>query len=285
MPIIAEQLACNLEIDYSQVIGTRVFPFEIELDLENSNLIPGPGENQRFCYNVTGIGMDIPIFADLSHWVLGICDQITEAEIVNITVVIDGVEQEVEFGEGGNVELRTPENPDPQTGCAGLKFDFGLDKVDGVMNVCFELTTTYPIGPNAVCLFGGDTAATGLSICGPVCDEQQICTANAFQEATICVPVEVIPFANPGETTTFCCGDPVITPGTEVCPGEVNGRCRFNITQTICVRVPVEFGADAIVDDPRVQCGEVSSEDICTGCTPAQAPVKGSCSCGKGKKS
>lgn len=100
---------CNTQIDYSQVMaGDRIIPFVLTLDLANSVLNPGPGENQRFCYIVTGTGADEPQFADLSHLVLGICEQITEDQIVNITVTIDGVPQEVTFGEGGNVELRTP---------------------------------------------------------------------------------------------------------------------------------------------------------------------------------
>lgn len=164
-----EQLSCNLAIDYNQVGGESILPFVIELDLQASNLQPGPNERQRFCYNITGVGQDSRDYADLSHFVLGICSDITEEEIVNVSVVIDGVEQEVIFGE--NVELRTPNNPDPLTGCAGLKFDFGLDKVDGEMTVCFELTRPYPIGPNEVCLFGGGRSARRLGICGPVCGE------------------------------------------------------------------------------------------------------------------
>ena len=63
-------------------------------------------------------------------------------EIVHITVSINGVEQEVVFGEGGNVELRTADSPDPPTGCHGLKFDFPLDKVYGTMRICFEFTVS-----------------------------------------------------------------------------------------------------------------------------------------------
>ena len=215
----------------------------IQLDLVNSNLDPDVGENQRFCYIVTGVGSHTSEFADLSHLVLGICDQIPQNQIVNVTVTIDGVPQTVVFGSGGNVELRTPQNPDPPTGCPGLKFDFELNKVHGVMRFCFELTTPRPVGPNFVCLFGGDTTASGLSICGPVCSEPQTCDATGFQKATVCVPVTVTPFAIASPSTTLCCGDPIVTPGVQICPGVVNRSCHFTMTQNICVAVPVEFGA------------------------------------------
>lgn len=92
--------ACNLEIDYSTVPGDRILPFQIALNLEDSILDPSVGENQRFCYDVMAVGDDIPLYADLSHLVLGICDKIPTEEIVNITVVINGVTQEVVFGVG-----------------------------------------------------------------------------------------------------------------------------------------------------------------------------------------
>ena len=260
------RLVCNTEIDYSQVTGDKILPFKLELDLENSRLNPVLGENQRFCYTVTGIGSDSSEFADLSHLVLGICDEIPENQIVNITVTIDGEEQEVVFGEDGNVELRTPQNPDPPTECPGLKFDFGLDKDGGVMHICFELTTTYPIGPNSVCLFGGDTTAEGLSICGPVCEDLETCEAVGYQPATVCVPVIVTPYAYAGIPSTTCCGNPIITPGAETCDGTVNGSCKFTMTQDICVAVPVKFGAKTAVGNPSVDCGDATREDVCTDC-------------------
>ncbi len=261
-----KQAFCELEIDYSEMPDMVIFPFLIQLDLENSILIPVPGQNQRFCYIISGIGEDTPLYTDLSHLVFSICDQIVASQIVNISVFIDGLEQEVIFGEDGNVELKTPAQPDPTTGCSGLKFDFALDKVDGVMNICFELTSPYPIGPIPVCLASGGLSATGLSICGPVCETGQTCLAMGYQKVTVCVPVTVTPFANAGTAITFCCGSPTVTTDMTPCPGTVNGSCTFKITQEMCVAVPVEFGATAVVGAPHVQCGDASAFDICTDC-------------------
>jgi len=266
MTQLIAQIPCDNEIDYSEIIGDRVLPFLIELDEAESDLDPAPGDNQRFCYNVSGVGFDQPLYADLSHLVLGICDEITEGQIVNISVMIDGIMQEIDFGEGGNVELRTPDQPDPPTGCPGLKFNFGLDKVDGEMSFCFELTTPYPVGPNVVCLSGSGVTANQLSICGPACGILQACETVGYQPSAVCVPVTVTPFAITGETTTFCCGEPTVSPSTTQCGGIENGSCFFTITQNICVSIPVEFGATATVGDPSVQCGEATSENVCINC-------------------
>lgn len=85
-----------------------------------------------------------------------------------------------------------------------------------------------------------------------VLNETQTCPAVGYQSASICVPVTVTPFAQTGVTMTKCCGEPVVTPGREVCGGLKNGSCVFTITQDICVAVPVEFGAIATVGDTFV---------------------------------
>ena len=63
--------------------------------------------------------------------------------------------------------------------------------------------------------------------------DAQTCPAVGYQSASICVPVTVTPFAQTGVTVTKCCGDPVVTPGREVCGGIKNGSCFFTITQDI----------------------------------------------------
>lgn len=262
-----QQLDCELTVDYSEVEGDPILPFVFTLDLAESNLEPGPGENQRFCYNVVGVGEDNSDFADLSHFVLSLCEDITEEQLENVSVNIDGEEQTIIIGD--NVEIFTPPDVDPPTGCSGLKFDFGLDKVEGQMTFCFELNVVYPIGPTELCLSGAGETRRGLSICGPVCNGEPVdetCDATAFLPLTVCAPVTVTPFVNRLATTTFCCGDPVITPGATTCPGVENGSCTFTIAQDICVRVPVEFGATSTVGNPFVQCGDAINEDICSEC-------------------
>lgn len=255
MSIRVAQLACNTRIDYSTVIiGDRIIPFIVELDAALSNLTPGPGENQRFCYRLTGVGQNNSTYVSLSHWVLGICPHITLDQITNVTVTIDGEEQTVVIGD--NVVLFVPPDTDPTTGCSGLKFDFGLSKVldseDSVGVFCFELTSPFPVGNVDVCLKGGQTTASGLGICGPVCSPSEECEVVASQLINVCVPVTVTPFATTGPVSTICCGDPVIN--DDACIGEPGRACTFTVSQLICVEVPVNFGADAAPGRTFVQC-------------------------------
>ncbi len=92
------------------------------------------------------------------------------------------------------------------------------------------------------------------------------CPSMGYQTATVCVPVTVTPYVRAGACVTRCCGEPLVTAGETVCAGEVNGSCTFTLSQTLCLAVPVEFGATATVGDAAVVCGSASSENICDDC-------------------
>jgi hypothetical protein len=98
--------------------------------------------------------------------------------------------------------------------------------------------------------------------------ETKTCPTISSQRVDVCVPVTIKPFANVGATVLKCCGDAVILPGHQRCIGKKEGACVFTITQTICVEVPVEFGAVAKVGDSYVDCLCVSSDEICKNCHP-----------------
>lgn len=263
----SRQLECQTSINYATIPGSNL-PFTVTLDLAASNLDPDAGENQRFCYRVAGVGTDSPLFNDLSHIVFSICPDITEEQIENITVFIGDDEQEVEFGDDGNVQLV---DPDPQTGCPGLKFDFEVSKIAGdpALFACFELNTRYSVGDVPVCLFGGGQPLSGLSICGPVCREPAPCRRVVYQRASVCVPVTVTPFADNGDTQVFCCGPATIITGATTCPGFTETSCSFTITQDLCIVVPLTFGADPVVSPATVQClGVSTSPETCENCLP-----------------
>lgn len=272
--IEVQQLSCATKIDYSSVpTGGKKLPFTVELDLVNSVLTPAAGEKQKFCYQVIGVGKDLGIFADLSHFLFGICPE-AEGDLTNIQVFIDGQAQIVTFGEGGNVELKTLTNPDNSTGCVGLKFDFPVKKVTGSigsqLSLCFELKTNYSLGEMTVCLFGGNTATHALALCGPVCvappPPTSDCEIHAFQRVGICVPVTVVPYAYPGDVTTICCGSPVITSYLGACQGTTT-ECTFTVTQAVCITVPLTFGAEVAVGEAKIECDEPSVTDSCQDCT------------------
>lgn len=245
---------CDKRVDYSAIPGDKVLPFIFSLNLEDSLLYPEEGEYQRFCYDILAVGEDSPEEADLSHFLLGICNSITQQDIVEITVLINGDPQNVVWGR--NVEIKTAEKPDHPTGCVGLKFDFPLDKQVGIMQVCISLRKEYKIGPVNICVYGGGTTATGLTICGPACGGDGPCESVFYQKETVCVPVRVTPFANPGTAKTICCGEPIVKPGAQ-CSGSQTS-CSFTITQSLCVEIPISFGAVIETGTAVVQCGTVS---------------------------
>lgn len=253
---------CTNQIDYSPIIlGDRILPFQFELDLDLSILDPPAGQNQRFCYRVTGVGENISTYVSLSHWVLSLCPNITLDQITNVEVTIGGIPQTVIIGD--NVELFIPPDTDPTTGCPGLKFDFGLSKVlndPGSTGLfCFELTTPYPVGAVNVCVKGGDVSSSALAICGPVCIDTETCNVTASQLVNVCVPITITPSVCIGPTSTTCCGDPIV--GTQPCGGTPGGTCTFTVSQLICVEVPVNFDATATPGEPFVACGTPAPGD------------------------
>ena len=92
------------------------------------------------------------------------------------------------------------------------------------------------------------------------------CPATGYQSLAVCTPVTIVPFARAGLPQTRCCGQPVVTAGTDVCTGVRNGVCSFTLSQEICVAVPVTFGAAAATGDTFVDCRRASAQDICTNC-------------------
>ncbi len=246
---------CSETADYSQVIGERILPFLFTLNEADSVLHPAEGEYQKFCYDVTGVGQNMPIYADLSHFLLGICDDISQEDIISVTVVIDGVSQEVKWGE--NIEIKTEEKPDPPTGCVGIKFDFPLNKVDGKMQICITLAQTYAIGAISVCVFGGNVTANTLTICGPGCGNPSSCNSTFYQKETVCVPVTVTPFATAQNAIARCCGNPIVSRQGSCSGGEKS--CTFTVTQGLCIQLTLEFGADINTGTASVLCGDVST--------------------------
>lgn len=257
---------CNYQVDYSVIPGDRILPFIFSLNMNDSILYPSEGEYQKFCYDIIAVGQDTSQYADLSHFLLGICDTITQNDIVEITVSINGKPQTVVWGD--NVEIKTEEKPDNPTKCSGLKFDFPLDKQMGVMQVCLSLRMPYRIGPVNVCLYGGRATATGLAICGPACNGMNPCDSVFYQKETVCVPVKVTPYAKPGTAKATCCGDPIVKTGSP-CSGNPTS-CSFTITQNLCVEIPISFGAVVETGTATVQCGVVSETECDCSDTAAE---------------
>ena len=92
-------ILCNLSVDYSNDSSNdRILPFKFTLT-DDSVLSPEEGEFQKFCYDVEATGTDNSDFADLSHFILGICPNLTQADFHSVTVTINGVPQTVIWAE------------------------------------------------------------------------------------------------------------------------------------------------------------------------------------------
>lgn len=86
-------------------------------------------------------------------------------------------------------------------------------------------------------------------------------------DAAVCIPVEVTPHADSGEIKAYCCGKP-----TEAFREDRgSGKCCIRIIQPICVEIPLEFGAEALIGSLHIMCGE----DTYTECKPVQEETGG----------
>lgn len=97
-----------------------------------------------------------------------------------------------------------------------------------------------------------------MEICGPVCGNNGSYESVFYQKETVCVPVKVTPFAKPGKAKTTCCGEPVIRTGVQ-CSGN-QSACSFTVTQSLCVEIPISFGANIETGTAVVQCGDASDK-------------------------
>lgn len=80
------------------------------------------------------------------------------------------------------------------------------------------------------------------------------CPVVEYKDVSVCVPVEVKPFADVGKIKTDCVGKPVVKCDCKECDGKVNETCKFTITQKLRVEVPVTFGAKTEVGKVYTDC-------------------------------
>lgn len=91
----------------------------------------------------------------------------------------------------------------------------------------------------------------------PVCEEMDRagCSAIGYQDVNVCIPVTIKPFGEVGNAKTKCLGNAVVSAGCDMCPGKPGNVCKFTISQTLRVEVPVIFGARAEAGEASVDCG------------------------------
>jgi len=85
-------------------------------------------------------------------------------------------------------------------------------------------------------------------------DEDKNCTVIAHKKANISVPITVKPRVKTKEANTFCVGEPVVLKKTLECKNQHNPSCSFVLSQNVCIEIPVEIAADAIVREASIDC-------------------------------
>ena len=91
---------------------------------------------------------------------------------------------------------------------------------------------------------------------------QDGCSTFTYQDVNVCVPVTLKPFGNIGNVKAQCLGTPVISSKCDSCEGKPNGICKFTISQTLRVEIPVNFGARAEIGEISVDCGCLKSVNV-----------------------
>ncbi|MEG0614416.1 MAG: hypothetical protein RR540_01570 [Oscillospiraceae bacterium] len=81
-------------------------------------------------------------------------------------------------------------------------------------------------------------------------NSENICKNVATQYADISVPISLKPYSRVGEFKTECCGEPQVS----YCKSQNGNSCEILITQTVCVRIPLEFGTCTSIGETSFSC-------------------------------
>lgn len=92
----------------------------------------------------------------------------------------------------------------------------------------------------------------------------QPCKMDLTHSSNVSIPITIAPFSKIGTIETKCCNEPIITLNSTDPSGEINSVCNFIITQKVCVKIPVEFGANTTIGATYVEClGVEIDKDNC----------------------
>jgi len=230
----------------------------IVLDTQGSILNPPAGTRQRFCYRVFASDAQGNVYVPMDYIVLGLGSGICQNDFYSVTVSVNGVMQNVVWGQNAWIV-------DEEEGCSGLKLAFPLRNATDVMGVCLTMNQVYTVGMLNSCVDVNGSVYTGISVTGPMQNEDDACPTTAYQEVDVCLPVTITPYVNVGEAAVTCCGEPTIVSGDTTCNGTVGGQCAFTISQRVCVALPVTFGANTQTGEYAVSCGD-AGEGNCDSC-------------------
>lgn len=94
-------------------------------------------------------------------------------------------------------------------------------------------------------------------LCPPPEPPEFGCTTTSLQYADISVPIEIKPNVTIGKIDTQCCGAPVVC-----CKdNNTNNTCEINITQTVCIKIPINYNIMACIGEEKIDCS--CDKDCC----------------------
>lgn len=106
------------------------------------------------------------------------------------------------------------------------------------------------------------------------------CPTTVSENVCLEALVTINPEVTVGEILTFCIGPAVIGP----CPGAAVPSCSFEVSQNICVQVPLLFDAIATAEPIGIVCGTPTTSECVvptaattvgtSGCTACAAAVR-----------
>ncbi len=87
------------------------------------------------------------------------------------------------------------------------------------------------------------------------------CVSVSSQYADVSLPLKVKPYAIVKKVETDCCGEPAVAV-RRTCEGGCAG-CEITLTQFLCIRISVEYGAEAEAGDATVNCRHAPGGGLC----------------------
>lgn len=79
------------------------------------------------------------------------------------------------------------------------------------------------------------------------------CVGIGVQYAEVSLPVKLSPEAIVGSIKTECCGEPRIFV-SQNCHGKNGSGCRLIITQSLCIKIPLEYKTTAEAGESTINC-------------------------------
>jgi hypothetical protein len=89
------------------------------------------------------------------------------------------------------------------------------------------------------------------------------CDVTVYQDVDLSVPITVEPYVDLGEAIIECIEEPCLIP---IPCGAWNkkSKCKFCISQKLCIMIPIEFKVDALSGPVSVNCpGQEEEEEEC----------------------